>query len=125
MQKASTELKREVRAIDEGGPEKQFLSEVWQMLPSLEVSVPGSHRCIKLFELTEDGYCPTRDDCISDDVNDDKYREAKEKVGLFYRAIGRIFAYCVCRGHPIPDQVLPKLFCNGTLAWNAVVLLFP
>jgi len=116
LQDSSKKLRRDFQAKDQGGPEKQFFSEVWQMLPGLEVTLPGSTKRLKLFEQTQNGYpsyIPMGDIRLKTTFSDDEYMAMKKKAELFYRAIGRLFVHCLCRGHPVPEQVLPKLLCNG------------
>lgn len=101
-------------AEDAGGPEKQFFAEAWQMVANLEVRIGG--KSIRLFELSENKYptyIPRSDDCFKD--KDGKFKEDyKHTAERYYRAIGRLFVHSLFRGHPIPTQVLPRLFRNGS-----------
>lgn len=86
------------------------------MLPSLEVTLPGSAKKLALFEAASNGYptyFPKSDPQFEAVFKDDESKEAKSKARLFYRAIGRIFVHCLFQKHAVPKQVLPKLLCNG------------
>lgn len=105
----SAEVKEEVQARDEGGPETQFFSQVWQMMPTLKVSSSDGSKSIALFENTPGGYSPMPDYRFSN-LN---CPELENKAKLYYRALGRLFVNCLSMRRTVPDHVLPMLYRNG------------
>jgi hypothetical protein len=92
-------------AVDDGGPTRQFLSEIWSQLCNLTLPTPSK---LKLFDAGKDFLQPIVDDQFKED-------EEKELARLYYRAIGRIMAYCIRHKFHISEQVLPKLYRNYLL----------
>lgn len=109
FQDLSAELKKEEQAKDEGGPETQFFSQVWQMMPTLKAFTPDGSKSIELFESTPGGYLPMSDDRLENLGSDELLEQAK----LYYRALGRLFVNCLSMMRTVPDEVLPMLYRNG------------
>jgi hypothetical protein len=105
LQGLSAKEKKREQAVDKGGPEAQFFSQIWQLMPSLKASTPDGSKCIALFEETDSGFVPMSDERFLPEMVD----HAK----LYYRALGRLFVNCLSMRRPVPDEVLPMLFRNG------------
>ena len=102
VENLSKKEKKDIAVVDEGGPEAQFFSYVFQRLPQLKVSLPDSTKSIKLFETESipSGYLPTSDGQFKSRFGEsDEYRQIVEKAELYHRAIGRLFAHCLSVGH--------------------------
>lgn len=116
LQGASKGLKKSVEAIDAGGPEAQFFAQCWKQLPGLVLHLPGTNTRVKLFEETQNGYpsyIPSTEARFKSMFEKKELSVAEQKVRLCYRAIGRLVVHCLSVGHAIPNEVLPKLLCNG------------
>jgi hypothetical protein len=105
----SAKVKKEEQAIDKGGPETQFFSQVWQMMPQLKVSTSDGSKSIALFESNDCGYSPMTNAKFASL----KYPELQTQAKRYYRALGRLFVNCLSMGRTIPDEVLPAIFRNG------------
>lgn len=107
FQSLSAEEKRKLRAKDAGGPEAQFFSQCWQMMPTLKISAGG--KTVELFTVSDGGYEPTPDFKFKELDSPDIENQAR----LYYRALGRLFVNCLSMKRTVPDEVLPMLFRNG------------
>jgi hypothetical protein len=99
--------KRSLQAKDAGGPEAQFFSRIWEMMPTLKVSARGI--TVALFRVTDGGFEPAADA----EFKQLKSPEIEHQALLYYRALGRLFVNCLAMKSAVPDEVLPKLFRNG------------
>ena len=86
-------MEKDLKAVDEGGPTREFFYQVWHQLGKLEV-VPNS----KLFIIEKSGFIPTTDTVIKHNMR--KYSEDQQKYYLhqiecYYRAIGRMMSHCL------------------------------
>ena len=70
-------------AVDEGGPTRQFLSETWTQLGTLQVPKKDGSE-LRLFSGNEDFLQPVADAQINYLADDQK-----EQARLYYRAVGR------------------------------------
>lgn len=120
LQGTGSDVEDDFKAKDEGGPENQFFSDVWDQLLCLEVSFPfqGGNRRVRLFEKTDEGYFQpmgdSRFELFGKKSEQNELRmAAEEKAGKWYRAIGRLLAHRICRREYVPDHILPNLHCNG------------
>ena len=103
VKKNQTEKDGKGYAKDEGGPTRQFLSDVFLQLNKLSVLRKKGDKQ-KLFDDQQDEFLlplPLNDELIS--------LEEKNKAKRYYRAIGRIIAYCIIHNYPIPEQVLSPI----------------
>ena len=107
FQGLSAVQKKDMEAKDEGGPEAQFFSQIWQMIPKLEAR--SGDKKIPLFEQEDGGFVPITDEIIEHSESPQIRRQAE----LYYRALGRLFVNCLSMKSHVPDEVLPKLFRNG------------
>jgi hypothetical protein len=128
--------KESIVAVDDGGPEAQFLSYIFQRLPVLKVSLPGKNaKSIELFQTDgiPSGYLPTTDaqfksrfwEKVEEQDGEEEYKCVIRKAERYYRAIGRLFAYCLSVGHKLPSEALPKLLRNGEYCWHVSAGFLP
>jgi len=117
LQDAKSDLKDDFTAVDAGGPEEQFAEDVWANLLGLQVS--DGTKSLPLFteEESEHGILPVGDKRFQSafGVNTEAFRRVTSRAKLFYRAIGRFAAHCLCRGRPLPNYLMPKLLWNVAL----------
>ena len=104
--------KKDEKAVDKGGPTREFLANVWNQMGELKITAKGtaegSH--IALFEDCDKYYFPSSDDKIEQQINaviqkfgeisKQKKEEIKSnlklKVKRYYRALGRIIVSSEC-----------------------------
>jgi len=102
-------------AVDEGGPTRAFLSQVWRQMDNLKVQSNGKQAA--LFERSELGFCkPQTNEVLQAKLGLDG--NAEEVCGLvrpFYRALGRIMLYCLSQKITIATLALPELYRNYLL----------
>lgn len=115
LQGAESDVEEDFKAVDAGGPEEQFAENLWANLLGLEVLSPDGKKSLPLFEETEHGIQPVGDERFQSvfGKNTDPFLYATSRAKLYYRAIGRFAAHCLCRGRPLPNHLVPKLLWNG------------
>lgn len=83
----------ELVAVDEGGPRRAFLSEVWRQMRGL--AIKWENRTIKLMSET---CIPEENDIIHFCFGTkNEAVEVKEIVRPYFRLLGRIIFYSICR----------------------------
>jgi hypothetical protein len=127
--RAKDKLKKEHQAVDEGGPTREFFSQVWAQLSDLSIKLPGGSS-LKLFEKKQGGLLPLTDDYL-------EHRLAKlgperedymDQIRCYFRAIGRMLAHCLLLSPndfgpvSVPSHSLPLLYqsgeCKDFFLWN-------
>jgi hypothetical protein len=81
--------------ICEGGPTREFLSIVWKQIGDLKVDI--GTESIGLFVLYGKFWIPRALE---------NNRRLPDKALVYYRAIGRIFAYCISHGEAIAHHIM-------------------
>jgi len=107
----------DLEARDEGGPTRAFISEVMRQMGSLKVKSFGEDRDTILFITTYLGFlAPQHNDFIQMKLGlQSQKEEARGLVHPYYRALGRIFFYCLAQDITIASIALPELYRNYLL----------
>lgn len=101
-------------AVDEGGPTRAFLSQLFQQMGSLYISI-SEEKEMSLFEASELlGQCvPQCDDTLKSCFGSNVDLEAKARS--YYRAVGRAILYCLRTNNTIASHAVPGLYRNYLL----------
>eukprot|EP01082_Thalassiosira_pseudonana_P010555 g9307.t1 g9307 contig36:306427-308909(+) len=123
--KGGREQKKSDTAIDEGGPSRQFKSDVWKQLSALSIPVKGSTEMIAMFdEATSKGVgvnglelIPITDETLSERIRglglEKNAEDIKTRAKEYARAVGRIMLHSFVHGHFVSSAALTPLFVNG------------
>lgn len=117
--------KKKDTAIDEGGPYRQFVTDIFKQLDTLSVRV-GS-RNVKLFENTSSGVNVKTDDIVNQSIsiaakkyvkNTEKeekqiVNECTKRAKDYVRAIGRIILHSFAHKQTLPSNAMPLFIVNG------------
>ena len=117
-----TEQKKRDTAVDEGGPYKQFLSDVFKQFDSLSVPAgSGKNKVkVKLFDKEGTSVVPL---LLTDDVLEQNIKAAigqntgeaeylKIQATDYMKALGRIMLNAFANRQTLPSNALPELFGN-------------
>jgi hypothetical protein len=126
-------VKEKLEAVDAGGVSREFFSQVWHQMGSLQVR--WGKVTINLFEeISEAGCEPISDMTIKgalENVSQETKDLIQEKINAFYRAIGRLMIHWLATdplvsyekfddeeasmqcGHSIAVSALPAIYRNG------------
>lgn len=99
------------RAIDGGGPTRQFLSMFWRYLPKI-TATNKNYGEYSLFEETDNYLRPLCDNKIIYTLMEDDYKLEETAICRIYRAFGRIVGFCLLHGYHIYHNVLSKIHRN-------------
>lgn len=113
--------KKQDTAIDQGGPSRQFLTDVFKQIDSLSILV--ENEMVKLFINTSSGVMVTSDDKLNSDIetvikrvrmsaNKQAKHVAIERAKHYVRAIGRIMLHALANRQTLPTNALPPFFIN-------------
>ena len=114
----------ESTAIDDGGPTRQFLSQLWGQIDLLAVPHKNMRRKtdhkIKLFRQFSGGICPEMNLNLEDKVKEatdgegvDIIAALNERINRYYNVIG-IMLFCSIVGkHSISSKVMGRFMRNG------------
>lgn len=109
MARGDEELEKDVKAIDQGGPSREFFYQLWKQMPTLKVSYKRNGVSVALFEEARAGLVPQKDEQVDEAIKK-MVKEAKnlskaarsgipeyvrKKIKAMYRAFGRIMARCM------------------------------
>lgn len=109
-------------AIDEGGPSRQFLTDVFKQIGSLSILVEDEF--VTLFEDTHSGVMVKKDEILNSDIRTKLVRmngieqakhvtrNAIERAKHYIRAIGRIMLHALANRQTLPTNALPPFFIN-------------
>ena len=108
---ADKKMLEEVTAVDEGGPSREFFSRCFHQLGDLEVEG------VPLFEVTKYGYIPFPDDYLKARCSKMTNKDiVLNKIREYFRAVGRVFAYCLLHQITVPSNSLPAFYWNSKSA---------
>ncbi|KAL7537829.1 hypothetical protein ACHAXR_008113, partial [Thalassiosira sp. AJA248-18] len=125
LKKDAQAQKKEDTGVDEGGPSRQFLTDVFKQLGALTIKVGAES--VSLFENTDSGVQVMTDEILNDRIKraakkcSGKYEEIIEdsiKCAKDYvRAIGRIILHSIVHRHTahkltLPSNAMPPFFMN-------------
>ena len=108
---------------DEGGPTRQFLTDLFKQLDTL--SVKAGEKKVKLFQNTEYGLVPIDDDNLNYKIKRGIKALPKDKRGqispeeiikrakVYARAIGRIMLHSICHMQTMPSNAIAAFFMRG------------
>lgn len=115
--------KRELTAIDQGGPSRQFLAECWKQLGGLRINVGAKQ--VRLFEISPCGPIPLTDDVLRHKIeatikseSGSKEADKSEIDGLvevarcYYLAIGRLMLHSVATNVTIASSAMIPFYQN-------------
>jgi len=131
--------KKEDTGVDEGGPSRQFITDVFKQVDMLSIQVGGES--VKLFENTPRGAVVKTDDSlnqnisnfakayvtdkaakgyVADPINRAKEQEKIVKVSIkqakdYSRAIGRIMLHSFVHKQTLPSNAMPPFIMNVML----------
>ena len=91
-----------------GGPTREFLSEVWIQSSELYLNWEMEGKKLHFFACTG-SYIMPLDDTVIYEYEKTRNNDFLKCAKVYYRAIGRIMAYCVLNGHAIANNVLVRL----------------
>jgi len=118
---SSLAKRKEDTAVDEGGPTRQFLTDVFKQLDILCIKVGEGE--VELFENTPGGVQVQTDDPLnskiqallkrSSDTHEDTVENAIKRAKDYVRAIGRIILHAIVHKQTLPSNAIPAFFMNG------------
>jgi hypothetical protein len=104
-------LRKDMAAIDQGGPSREFIHQLWKQMGRLKVSYKTNGISVALFEERGAGLVPQKNEMVEiaiegmvkeakiDKLSQDEKDRIPEwilnKMKVMYRAIGRIMARCM------------------------------
>jgi hypothetical protein len=121
---AKARFKRDHQAVDEGGPTREFFSQVWAQLGNLSIELPGGGT-LNLFEMEPGGLLPKTDEYLEHRLENILEKEDyMEQIRCYFRAIGRMFAHCLLLSPNdfgplvVPSHSLPLLYQSSECKEN-------
>ena len=108
----------DMNAVDDGGPSRAFLSEVWKQLRGLVISLNG--RSVELFN--EHGVPNENVNIISQLKADGMMTEAEYLVRSRCRILGRFMFYCIAMSRRMPVTTGNKISDSQNLILASHVL---
>jgi hypothetical protein len=129
------------RAIDEGGPSREFIHQVWKQMPRLKVSYKASGASVALFTEGAIGLIPQTNDMVENAIegmikeakNDKLSQDEKDripecirnKMKAIYRAIGRIMARCMLSlDQRSPDDIDADIYHKFLISAKALPVFY-
>ena len=110
---------RDLLAVDEGGPTREFFTQIWKNMEFLKIKYKNKEnqtKFFKLFETSEAGPLPAKDELFEElgEKHSEEVRTfVEEKARKYYRALGRIMFRVIVSGHTFPVEAMPTFFRNG------------
>jgi hypothetical protein len=114
------------KAIDEGGPSRFFLSQIWRQLPCLRLCRKVSKNITYSVELFDENCVPATNEYIISRLQAHEIEvEIQEQVKQICQMIGRFIFYCIAMSDrdttrfeeeilgiklPLADHVLPNVY---------------
>ena len=134
--------KKEDTAVDQGGPSRQFLTDVFKQIEVLSVMV-GNER-VKLFQNTDSGVDVVTDDVLEHYISKavksscadlsaaaavkrakkdsaDAVKQAKD----YARAIGRIMLHSMANDYTLPAKAMSPFFMTGKESSSFIIMIPP
>ena len=108
--------RKELMAKDEGGPSRQFLTDIFKQIGTLSVKV-GSES-VALFEDTPSGVWVITDDMLKHKIERtaknccEMVKEAIKQAKNYIRAIGRIMLHALANKQSLPTNAMPPFLMN-------------
>jgi hypothetical protein len=127
----SSASKEEGTAVDQGGPSRQFLTDVFKQIDMLSVKV--GNESVNIFENTDSGVFVLTDELLKNNIHVAAKRSGakkKEKVAAikrakdYVRAVGRIIIHSMANKYILPAKALPPFFMTGE-SFDGVVIMLP
>jgi hypothetical protein len=97
-------------AVDDGGPTRVFVSEVWRQLPALKAHHRGFD--VSLFDSDQKGgnVTPCGNDWLQSKFGKNaEIEEIRAALRPYYRAVGRIMLHCFFHDIPLAAHTMPPL----------------
>jgi hypothetical protein len=135
-------LNEGTRAIDQGGPSREFIHQLWKQMPRLKVSYKTSGTSVALFTEEGGGLVPQTNDMVENaikgmvkEANDDKLLQdekgripecIRNKMKAIYRAIGRIMARCMLSSldQRSPDAINADIYEKFLISAKALPVFY-
>jgi hypothetical protein len=98
-----------------GGPTREFLKNVWDQMGDLYVNDNGKKQ--RLFKVMGDAFVPAENSTI----------EHSDAAKIFYRAFGRILAYCILHQQKIAKHAMVSSFyheCTNKRDFHLLINFF-
>jgi hypothetical protein len=123
---AKARFKRDHQAVDEGGPTREFFSQVWAQLGNLSIELPGGSS-FKLFEMEQGGWLPLKDEIFEhrlEKLPKPEREDYRDQIRCYFRAIGRMLAHCLLLSPNdfgplvVPSHSLPLLYQSSECKEN-------
>ena len=127
------------KAIDQGGPSREFIYQLWKQMRTLKVSYTRNGTSVSLFIEAGAGLAPQKDEIVDEAIKG-MVKEAKSltkgekrripeyvlnKIKAMYRAIGRIMARCMLDlDHRSPDNVQDDAFHKFLISAKALPVFY-
>mmetsp|Transcript_17584 Transcript_17584/g.38884 ORF Transcript_17584/g.38884 Transcript_17584/m.38884 type:complete len:982 (+) Transcript_17584:123-3068(+) len=115
-------VKKEIQAIDKGGPSREFMHLVWQRFTELKITAEGNdgeEKVLKLLYRESTGYAFfQKDEAIVDFLEKlpaCNREKVKKKICAYYQAIGRMYLHAFAIDMKIPTTAFPPFFRNVLL----------
>ena len=135
--------KKEDTAVDQGGPSRQFLTDVFKQIEVLSVKV-GNAR-VSLFENTNSGVIVVTDDMLENSISiaaktssavlsakDEAAASKRAKKAVasavkrakdYVRAIGRIMLHSMANEYTLPSKAMSPFFMTGEKGFCDFIIL--